>query len=128
MAKKEKTVNILLIEDKPGDTRLFQERLKELPQAERLKLITAETGQEGLKKAKTHKPALILIDTRLPDMDGFEVCRQVKKIKGLPAKIIIYTGLIDAVDAGRARKAGADDYVVKTLDFSQLFEVIEKLV
>lgn len=125
---KGKATKILLIEDSPSDVRLFQEWLKQEPGLQRCQLIIAETGQEGIEKAKAEKPDLALIDTRLPDSDGFEVCHQIKKGKKLACKVIVYTGIVDAVDAGRARKAGADDYVVKTANFSYLIEAIKKLV
>ena len=51
-----------------------------------------------------------------------------KKMEGLRAKVIVYTGFIDAVDAEKAKAAGADDYVVKTENFSLILKAIKKLV
>ena len=64
----------------------------------------------------------------LPGINGFEVCRQVKAVSG-PAipKVIVVTGSVDAVDAGKARLAGADDYVVKVSDLSALVNAIHQL-
>lgn len=130
MVNKYKTSNrvkVLLIEDSPSDIRLIQEVLKDKPKIKGYKLITAETGEEGVKRANLEKPDLIMIDTLLPGIDGFQACRQIRKIKGFSPKIIVYTGIIDAVDAEKAKLAGADDYVVKTADFSALIEAMENL-
>lgn len=82
-----------------------------------------------MKKAETEKPNLVIIDTLLPDIDGFEVCRRIKAAKGKPSPaVIVITGFIDAVDAVKAKKMGADDYCVKTSDFSQLVGAAKKLV
>jgi len=124
---KGKVTKILLIEDSPPDVRLFQEWLKQEPGLQRCQFIIAETGEEGLEKAKAEKPDLVMVDTMLPGMDGFEVCRQIKNIKGLNTKVIIYTGYIDAVNVTKARLAGADDYEVKTEGFGKLLSAIEKV-
>ena len=92
-------------------------------------VVEAASGKEALEKVHKEKPGLVLLDTRMPgDLEGYEVCRQIKKVEGADIKVIIYTGNIDAVDAGKARTAGADDYVVKTEDFSHMLETIEKLI
>lgn len=91
-------------------------------------VIEAASGEEALDEGRKEKPEVILLDTRLPGIDGNEVCRQIKKIEKLATKVIVYTGHVDAVDAGKARGSGADDYVVKTSDFSLLLEALKKLV
>jgi len=91
-------------------------------------VIQAANGQEAIEKARRQNPDLVLLDTKMPDMDGFEVCRQIKKIEGLTIKVIIYTGYIDAVDITKARLAGADDYEVKTEDFGKLISAVKKLI
>lgn len=89
--------------------------------------VTATTNPEdGIKKAYTEKPDLALVDTVMPDMDGFEVCRNIKAIKEKDIKVIIYTGFIEAVDAVRVRESGADDYCAKTEDFSNIVKTIQK--
>ncbi len=91
-------------------------------------VIQAANGQEAIEKARRQNPDLVLLDTKMPDMDGFEVCRQIKKIEGLTIKVIIYTGYIEAVDITKARLAGADDYEVKTEDFGKLISAVKKLI
>ena len=88
----------------------------------------AENGEEGIAKAGELKPDLIVLDTMLPDIIGFEVCAKIRqKYPDLPIKIVMTTGGVDAVDALRARKAGADDYCVKTSDCAPLLESIAKI-
>jgi DNA-binding response OmpR family regulator len=91
-------------------------------------VIEAADDKEALEKVHSEKPDIVLLDTRLgEDMEGDEVCRQIKKVEGLDTKVIVYTGNIDVVDVKKAMDVGADDYVMKTSDFSLLLEAIEKL-
>lgn len=93
------------------------------------KIIEAETGQEALKKARKNKPDVILLDTKIPGVDGFEICRRIKKIEKLDSKVIVYTGKVDAIDAVKARRMGADDYCVKgAADFSLLVKAVKQLI
>ena len=112
----------ILIVDDDADTRTsFGEILAEYG----YRIVGAADGKEALEKAHGEKPDIILLDTMLPDIDGYEVCKRIKKMKGQAARVIIYTGAVDAVDAGTARGAGADDYIVKTSDLSRLLNAIK---
>ena len=92
-------------------------------------VIEASGPQEAIDKIHNEKPDLVLLDTKMPsDSEGDEVCRQIKKKEGLDVKIIIYTGYVDFVDAGKAKEVGADEYVVKTENFSYLLKAIESLI
>lgn len=84
------------------------------------------TGEEGIEKAQQEKPDLIILDTVLPDMDGFEVCKKLRNSRMSGANIVITTGFVDAVDAGLAHSVGANDHVVKTVNMSHLMETIQK--
>jgi DNA-binding response OmpR family regulator len=120
MAKK-----ILVIEDSPTALSLITTILEN----EGYKTIGAKTGQEGVEKVVLEKPDLIIIDTLLPDVDGFEVCRQIRQNQATEfPKIIIMTGVVDAIDAVKARKSGADDYCVKTQDLSCLIECVKRQI
>ncbi len=79
--------------------------------------------------AASENPDLVITDTNMPGIDGFETCRQIRDAgsKDNP-KIIVTTGAIDAVDAVEARKAGADDYCVKTSDAAQLIVAVKNLI
>lgn len=116
---------VLIIEDSPTTREILKEVLKE----EGFQVQGVGTGQEGLSTAAAQNSDIIIIDTILPDIDGFETCRRLRQLGLAHApKIIITTGKIDAVDAGRALEAGADDYMVKTEDFSYLLNAVKKFV
>ena len=61
-------------------------------------------------------------------MDGFETCQKIREAAELNTKIIIYTGNADAVDAGKAKEVGADEYCVKTSDYSFILDSIKKFI
>ena len=90
-------------------------------------IIQAANGQEAIEKARREKPDLVLLDTVMPGIDGIEVCHQIKQVELLPCKVIIYTGKIDAIDAVKAREAGADEYCIKGNDPALLIETIKNL-
>lgn len=116
-------IKILVIEDSLISTL----SLKEIFESKGYAVATADSGEHALEVVKTFKPDLALVDTCLPGMSGHDVCRQLRKLFGQRIKIIVYTGHVDAVDAAKAIKAGANDYVVKTSDFSLLLDAIKKL-
>lgn len=116
---------LLIIEDSPTTLSM----LKEVFEQEGYEVIPTESGEEGVKKTVSEKPDLVIIDTILPGINGFEACRQIRKLQGSTVpKIIVMTGCVDAVDAGKAKVVGADDYAVKTADFSYLIEAVKNLV
>lgn len=122
MARKKK---ILVVEDSPTALSMLKNALE----CEGYQVITSETGEEGVKKANSERPDLVLTDTQLPGIDGFEVCRQIKESPGPVAlKVIIMTGAIDAVDAVKARESGVDDYTVKTSDLSPLLQTVKRII
>ena len=91
-------------------------------------IIQAANGQEAIEKARREKPDLVLLDTVMPGLSGIEVCRQIKQVEQLPCKVIIYTGKIDAIDAVKAREAGADEYCIKGNDPALLIKAIKKII
>ncbi len=70
---------------------------------------------------------MVVLDTILAGITGFEICRKIREIDR-DIKVIICTGMIDAVDAGKARVSGADDYCVKTADYDALVATIRNLL
>ena len=90
-------------------------------------VLEAAEGKDGIAKAKSEKPQLVLVDTILPDMDGNEVCRQIKDADAA-IKVVVFTGVVDAVNAEKARAAGADDYVVKTSDLTHIIKSAKEMM
>jgi len=117
---------ILVIDDNEVDLLIVKRCLN---QAGYNDVITAGDAVEGVNKAREEKPDLVISDTLLPGSNGFEICSQIREIYNQTTpKIIIMTGAIDAVDAVRARKVGADDYCGKTSDCAPLLEAVKKLI
>ena len=118
MAKK-----ILIVEDSATVCALLNSLFSE----QGYEVIIAESGEQVAEKIRTQRPDLAIVDTLLPGMDGFEVTKQIKDLDK-SIKIIVTTGTIDAIDATKARRSGADDYVVKTADFAPLVEAAKNLI
>lgn len=120
MAKK-----ILLIEDKKN----IRESLADILEKKGYNIEQAKNGNEALKKLEKSKPDLIISDVGMPPgMDGYETCRQIKQVRKISVKVILYTATFRNVDAVRAKEAGADDFVVKGTEPSELFEAINKFI
>ena len=83
--------------------------------------IGADDGQEALRLFQKHTPELVLLDGRMPVMDGFQVCRAIKEIpKGQEVPIIMVTALEDDASINRAFEAGAEEYVTKPINWTVL--------
>jgi DNA-binding response OmpR family regulator len=116
---------ILVIDDSPTFAATLQAALKE----EGFDLLIALTGEEGIGLASREKPDLVVIDTLLPGLNGFDTCSRIRKASNNTAlKILMITGSVDAIDAVRARKSGADDYAVKTKDIKLMVDLAKKIL
>jgi two-component system response regulator MprA len=82
-------------------------------------VLTAATGQEGLLKARTDVPDAIVLDLGLPDIDGMEVCRQLRD-DGNRVPILMLTARVEVEDRIDGLEAGADDYLTKPYDVREL--------
>jgi DNA-binding response OmpR family regulator len=92
-------------------------------------VIIAKDGQEGLEKAKTQKPDLIILDLMLPRIDGYKVCELLKKdtlYATIP--VILLTAKANAEDIDRGKKVGADAYITKPYERDILFSKIKELL
>ena len=118
------TTKILIVDDNINVRATLKDIFNEMGNT----VMEAVSGEEALEKLQIEKPDLVLVDTRLPGMNGFEVCRRIKQKENLATKIIVYTGRIDAIDAVKARRMGADDYCVKGFDPALLISAVQKLV
>ncbi|MCX5700520.1 MAG: response regulator transcription factor [Candidatus Omnitrophica bacterium] len=115
---------ILLIEDSMASADFTSKALE----SEGYEVSLAKNGAEGFQKAVQGGFDLVIIDIMLPDVNGLEVCREIKvKLAKECPKLIALTGVIDAIEAVAARKAGADDFCVKTKDMLSLVEAVKKL-
>jgi len=98
---------ILAIDDDPLLLELITQSLKKGG----YEVIIASDGQEGLRVLAEQKPHLVVLDIMLPSMDGWEVCRRIRKVSTIP--IIMLTARGSHSDVVRGLQVGADDYLVK---------------
>lgn len=117
-------IKILVVDDDENTLITISDLLAE----DGYEVIVAPNGEKALNKVRDEKPAVALVDTRLPGIDGYEVCRRIKEIEGLNTKVIMYTAHIDVVNVAKAREVGADDFMGKISDFSNLRRGIKKLI
>ncbi len=101
---------VLYVEDQPATAASIQLELEHA----RIGVTTAPSGEQGLALAREKKFDLILLDQRLPGMDGLEVCRQLKRdpaVRDVP--VIFFTAFPSSVHEAEARQSGAVDYLQK---------------
>ena len=97
---------------------------------EGLEIETAYDGYEALINAGDFKPDLIILDIRMPRIDGLEVCRRLRGNKAISSsiKILAMTAHSEAYDRKSVLAAGADDYLIKPVDMKTLVEHIDKMI
>ncbi|CAM5353623.1 Regulator of RpoS [Streptomyces purpurascens] len=107
MGQNEPVPSLLLIEDDDA----IRTALESLTTRQGHRVATAASGEDGLKLLREQRPDLIVLDVMLPGIDGFEVCRRIRRTDQLP--IILLTARNDDIDVVVGLESGADDYVVK---------------
>lgn len=105
MAEAERTV--VVFEDDANIADLLDLYLREAG----YRVLQASTGERGLELIQQHRPALVLLDIGLPDIDGFEVCRRVRDKSNVP--VLFLTARDGEIDRILGLELGADDYVTK---------------
>jgi len=117
-------VKVLIVDDDP----LVAETLGDLLRGEGYETVTATSGMQALALAARERPSVVLLDVRLPDIDGFEVCRRIKndpETQFLP--VILVTGLSGAEQRVNGAKVGADDFITKPPNEQELLTRIKSL-
>jgi DNA-binding response OmpR family regulator len=114
---------ILVVEDEPAVARSLEYGLH----AEGFQVLTADTGQAALDQARRQNPHLILLDIRLPDISGFDVCR-ILRSEGRRMPILMLTARDEETDKVLGLELGADDYVVKPYSLRELISRIRALL
>ena len=105
---------ILIIEDDEKITEIERDYLE----ANDFEVEMTSNGNEGLEKAMSNDYDLILLDIMLPGLDGFQICRSIRKVKETP--ILMVSAKREEVDKIRGLGLGADDYIVKPFSPSEL--------
>ena len=98
---------ILIVEDEAN----IRELLRLYLEREGYTVLEAENGVEGIKKWKSDKPDMLLLDVMMPVMDGWAVCREIRAESDVP--IIMLTAKGETADRVSGLEMGADDYIVK---------------
>jgi DNA-binding response OmpR family regulator len=114
---------ILIVEDERAVARGLEFGLRE----EGFRVLLAETGEQALNFSRSYDPQLILLDIRLPDISGFDVCRQLR-VEGKRMPILILTARDEELDKVLGFELGADDYVVKPYSLRVLISRIRALL
>lgn len=114
-------MKVLVVEDDPRISDVLEYALK----AEGYEVQTAQRGREATDIARRSSPGLIVLDVGLPDIDGFEVCRMVRKFSDVP--VIFLTSRSDEIDRVVGLEIGGDDYVVKPFSPRELLARIKAI-
>jgi DNA-binding response OmpR family regulator len=118
---------ILIIEDDPDIAEVLRYNLE----AQKFETRVAITGKEGLAASldKDQAPLLILLDQLLPEMNGLEICRRIRREPTAPRiPIIMVTAKASEADFANAKSAGVDDYVTKPFSVRKVMERISALL
>jgi two-component system sensor histidine kinase/response regulator len=118
----EHPVDILVAEDSPTQA----ERLKYTLERQGHRVTVASNGRQALEAARAHKPTLLITDVVMPEMDGFQLCQEIKSdpaLQGLP--VILVTTLADPHDVVRGLECRADNFIIKPYDERYLLSRIQ---
>ena len=116
---------ILIVEDEPAVASMLAQLLGRAG----YEVHSAPTGGEALRYITDHHPDLVLLDLRLPDMDGFDVCKVMRQALvpwSLP--IVMLTGRAKPTDQQRGFSIGADAYLTKPCPPEHLLAIVERLL
>lgn len=119
---------ILIVDDNPDNVEVIKYKLQRSNQFE-LEIREAYSGQEAIRMASEEPFDIVLLDVMMPNISGFDVCRQIKEIKKeefLP--IILVTAREDIDSKLKGFKAGADDYIAKPFDLQELEARIKSML
>src|SRR5579862_5448051 len=115
-------MRILIVEDEPDLLRSLAQALREGGYA----TDTANNGEDGLFNAEGYDYDAIVLDVMLPKLDGWEILKRLRKTKKTP--VLMLTARDQSRDRVRGLDTGADDYVVKPFDLSELFARLRALI
>jgi DNA-binding response OmpR family regulator len=106
---------ILVVEDEPQ----LALGLKDALEFEGFRVLTCGSGREGVALAKSERPHAVLLDLMLPDINGYQVCEEIRRSDGF-VPILMLTAKSQEADKIRGLDAGADDYVTKPFSVGEL--------
>lgn len=113
---------ILIVEDDHNTSALVATYLER----EGFSTVAAYDGEEALRQARLREPGFVILDVMLPKIDGWEVCRQLRKFSEVP--ILMLTAREEEIDRVMGLSIGADDYVVKPFSPRELVERVKAIL
>jgi len=116
------THRILVVDDEPAVTDLLAYNLRKA----HYEVMVAGDGRQALRLAQEASPDLILLDLMIPEVDGLDVCRQLRKTSGVP--IIMITARGEEIDRVVGLELGADDYVTKPFSMRELMARVKAVL
>jgi two-component system alkaline phosphatase synthesis response regulator PhoP len=116
------TQRILVVDDEPAVSDLLAYNLRKA----HYDVLVAADGREALRLAREASPDLILLDLMIPEVDGLDVCRELRKTSGVP--IIMITARGEEIDRVVGLELGADDYVTKPFSVRELMARIKAVL
>ena len=114
--------HVLIIDDDPKLNRLLTDFLNGFG----FKVYTALTPSQGLKKLQRNKPDMVILDVMLPEMNGFDVCKKIRRESEVP--VIMLTARGDPMDRIVGLELGADDYLAKPFEPRELVARIQAVL
>ena len=117
-----KKTQILVCDDEPG----VRESLT-LILGREYELLYATNGAQAVEKIREHNPAIAILDIKMPQMDGLEALREIKRLKpGI--RVLIVTGYDSSDVANQAIQMGAEDYLVKPFDRHRVITQVQSIL
>ena len=114
--------NILLIDDDPLITRPLARSLE----MQGYTVNISENGKDGLEKALTTRPDIVVLDVMMPEMNGLDVCKELRAQSGVP--ILMLTAMSEEIDRILGLELGADDYITKPFSARELAARIKAML
>jgi two-component system, chemotaxis family, chemotaxis protein CheY len=123
-------MKILVVDDEKDMQTLFEQRFRKEIRDHEMDFVFAYSGEEalGYLNQHVHEAVLILSDINMPGMSGLELLREIKKkFEHPPPSVIMITAYSDSNNYNEAMRLGADDFLTKPIDFSQLKEKLKTI-
>ncbi|MES2592492.1 MAG: response regulator [Bacteroidota bacterium] len=118
-------IKILIVDDEPDILEFLSYNFRK----KGFIVITANNGLEGIKQAQIEYPQIIISDVLMPEMDGIEMCKTIRKIPRLNAiPFLFLTAVNDDYKVLYAFLSGADQFISKPIKFENLFEIISHVI
>ena len=115
---------IFVVEDDDGAAKLLKARLENAG----FEVIRENRGLAAVNFLLTRRPDLIILDIKLPDFNGFQLCQRVRRLHGVQLPILILTGLDQPADQMTGFEQGADAYLTKPYQSQELLKTIHLLL